>query len=121
MKKYRVRVNGREYLVEIEEILNDDSDTVAINSYVPESRVVDDYVSAGEEERWVKAPLPGQILSVPVQLDEQVLEGDVLVVLEAMKMENEILSPATGRVTLINVQESDTVKKGDRLIYVEKQ
>ena len=118
MKKYRVRVNGREYLVEIEEILN--NDTIAINNYVPESSVVNDSVSAEEAEGWVKAPLPGQILSVPVHLDEQVLEGDVLVVLEAMKMENEILSPAAGRVTLINVQESDTVKKGDRLIYVEK-
>ena len=64
----------------------------------------------------VKAPMPGNILDVKVQAGASVKAGDVLVILEAMKMENEILAPQDGTVASVNVNKGDTVNSGDVLV-----
>lgn len=72
---------------------------------------------AGEEK--VTAPIAGTILSVKVKVGDKVKLGDVLLVLEAMKMENNIPSPRDGIVKEVHVSESKTVKLGDLLIVIE--
>ena len=64
----------------------------------------------------VKAPMPGNILDVKVAAGASVKAGDVLVILEAMKMENEIVAPQDGTVASINVHKGDTVNSGDTLV-----
>ena len=58
----------------------------------------------------VKAPMPGTILDVKVQAGQNVKKGDVLVILEAMKMENEIQAPCDGTITALNVRKGDSVE-----------
>ena len=58
----------------------------------------------------VNAPMPGTILDVKVQQGQQVKKGDVLVILEAMKMENEIQAPCDGKVASVNVRKGDSVE-----------
>ena len=64
----------------------------------------------------VKAPMPGNILDVKVAAGASVKAGDVLVILEAMKMENEIVAPQDGTVASVNVNQGDTVNSGDVLV-----
>ncbi|HJB58464.1 MAG TPA: acetyl-CoA carboxylase biotin carboxyl carrier protein subunit, partial [Candidatus Faecalibacterium faecipullorum] len=64
----------------------------------------------------VKAPMPGNILDVKVKPGDAVKAGDALVVLEAMKMENEIVAPQDGTVATIEVNKGDVVNSGDTLV-----
>lgn len=70
-------------------------------------------------ERAVRAPMPGKVLGVNVVEGETVDTDTVLLVVEAMKMENAILAPGQGTVKTINVQPGDTVKTGDVMMVVE--
>lgn len=63
----------------------------------------------------VSAPMPGNILDVKVKPGDSVKAGDVLMILEAMKMENEISAPQDGTVAGVNVRKGDTVNSGDTL------
>ncbi len=67
----------------------------------------------------IESPLPGKITSVNVKVGDQVGEGDVLCMLESMKMENPILSPVAGRVSEINVTADKTVDAGAVLAIIE--
>ena len=67
----------------------------------------------------VEAPMPGTILSVNVANGAAVKKGDVLLVLEAMKMENEIMAPKDGKITSVNVAKGATVNSGDLLFTIE--
>ena len=66
----------------------------------------------------VKAPMPGNILKVNVSAGQTVKEGQVLLVLEAMKMENEIMAPKTGTVAQVLVQKGSTVSTGDTMVVL---
>ncbi|HJX03421.1 MAG TPA: biotin/lipoyl-containing protein [Dehalococcoidia bacterium] len=67
----------------------------------------------------MEAPLPGKILSVKVKAGDKVAEGDELLSIEAMKMENPILSPVSGEVKEVNVTQGQSVKAGDILALIE--
>ena len=64
----------------------------------------------------VNAPMPGKILDVKVNVGDSVNKGSVLVILEAMKMENEIVAPADGTVASVNVTQNQTVEPGDVIV-----
>ncbi|HRX01584.1 MAG: biotin/lipoyl-binding protein [Anaerolineae bacterium] len=66
----------------------------------------------------VKAPIPGLVVRLCVELGDEVAVGEPLLVLEAMKMENEILAPRSGKVTELNVSEGTSVKLGDLLVEI---
>ncbi len=102
MKKYRVNVNGSLYEVEIEEM----NAPATMSAPAPAAKAAP--APAGGAQ--VKAPMPGAILDVRVQNGQQVKKGDVLVILEAMKMENEIQAPCAGTVTAVSVRKGDTVE-----------
>lgn len=74
-------------------------------------------VSAGAEA--IEAPMPGTILSINVNEGDTVKSGQVLAILEAMKMENEILAPRDGKVVSIVVTKGASVNTGDKLVVIE--
>ena len=107
MKKYRVNVNGTAYEVEIEEMTGA---PVAAPAAAPAAAPVAS--AAGEA---VTAPMPGNILAVNVAAGDTVKKGQVLMILEAMKMENEIMCPHDGKIASVAVQKDATVESGSVL------
>lgn len=108
MRHYRVNVNGTAYEIAIEEISAEEAKNAA-----PAPAAAPASVPAGGIT--VSAPMPGTILSVNVSAGQTVNKGDVLMILEAMKMENEIMAPESGKIASVNVQKGATVKTGDVL------
>lgn len=112
--KYIVNLNGKNYEVEVEE----DSAAVLSVTDAPQAQpaavpaapaaAAPVPVPSGEGEK-VLAPMPGTILSVAVSQGQAVKTGDVLMIIEAMKMENEIVAPCDGAVVQILVQKGSTV------------
>lgn len=109
MKKYRVNVNGSLYEIEIEEMDASAAKRApaAAPAPAPAAKPAAAPVGAGTK---VNAPMPGTILDVKVQAGQSVKRGQVLVILEAMKMENEIQAPCDGKITGINVRKGDSVE-----------
>lgn len=105
MKKYRVNVNGSLYEVEIEEM----QAPATMSAAKPAAAAPAAPATAGAGAK-VNAPMPGTILDVRVQNGAKVKKGDVLVILEAMKMENEIQAPCDGTVTSVGVKKGDSVE-----------
>ena len=70
-------------------------------------------------ERAVKSTMPGIVIKIKVKVGEKVKEGDLITILESMKMENEIKSPISGEVKRIYVNEDDTVSHGDILMLIK--
>ena len=104
---YTVSVNGQSYVVQVAE--GGEVSSVAAASAAPAAAVV-----AGGEP--VKAPLAGNIFKVHAQVGDEVAAGDVIVILEAMKMETEVRAPHGGSVSSVSVQEGDSVAVGDTLV-----
>ena len=102
MKKYRVNVNGTAYEVEIEEI----------TGAAPAAP------AAPADGEVVAAPMPGNILAVNVKAGDAVKKGQVLMVLEAMKMENEIVCPRDGTVISVSVSKGASVESGAALCAI---
>ncbi len=109
MKKYRVNVNGVAYEVELEEI------TGAAPAAVPAAPAPAAAPAGGES---ITSPMPGNILSVNVSAGDTVKKGQVLMVLEAMKMENEIMCPCDGTVTSVSVTKGAAVESGTPLCTI---
>ena len=120
MKNYRITVNGTAYDVAVEEL------TAGVVAAAP---VVAAPVAAAPApvapaapaasgsagSVVVSSPMPGKILSVKASVGQAVKKGDVILVLEAMKMENEVVAPEDGTVASINVAANDSVEAGDTL------
>ncbi len=68
----------------------------------------------------IMAPMPGKILDVMVEENTDIKEGEPLVILEAMKMQNEILSSVSGKIKKINIRQNDSVMKDDIMLEIEK-
>lgn len=84
---------------------------------VPDTIAVE--ASSSDSAKGVRSPLPGVIIDVKVNIGDKVKEGDVVAVLEAMKMENEIQSEYSGTVTSLNVSQGDSVLEGAVLITID--
>lgn len=113
MKAYRVNVNGNVYEITLEVI-----DKADIKAPVKEAAPAPAApVSQGSQT--ITAPMPGNILKVNVSNGQAVKKGDVLVILEAMKMENEILAPSDCVVASVNVVPGTTVEAGAVICTLE--
>ena len=112
MKKYRVTVNGTAYEIELEE-LTGAAPAPAAAAPAPAPAAA----PAGGEQ--VTSPMPGTILDVKVSQGASVKKGDVLMVLEAMKMENEIMCPRDGKVASIHAAKGAAVESGTLLCVIQ--
>lgn len=130
MRKFIIRVNGNEYDVDVEEVARDGEPSRVVREEVvtkkpvakkPEVRKEEPKknLTVAEGEESVDAPMPGTILSVNVSEGDSVNEGDILMILEAMKMENEILAPRSGVVKTVGASQGSAVDTGDKLIVLE--
>ncbi len=142
MKTYKVTVDGHTYTVQVEEVA-EDSDPVSPEktekksspaaaaqtkpeplkfkkeTAVPLNNQAEASSTAGAGGSSIKAPMPGSVLEVMVNVGDNIKDGDVLVVLEAMKMENELTASQAGTVAEILVKKGDTVNSGDPLIILK--
>ena len=120
MKKYNVTVNGTAYEITLEVV--DAADVkaapAAAPAPAPAAAPAPAPVAAPAGGETVSAPMPGNILAVNVQNGAAVKKGDVLMILEAMKMENEIMSPCDGTIASVNVQKGSTVETGAVLCVI---
>lgn len=106
-RQYTVKVNGSEYEVKI---------ATELDQLIKEMGFE---VGAGKQINAIKAPMPGLILSIDVEVGQEVQENESLLILEAMKMENNFASPRAGIIKSILVKKGDAVEKGQLLIEFE--
>lgn len=122
MKNYTITVNGTPYNVTVEEGTSSIAPVASAPEPAPAAapapqaapKATPAPAAAGSVK--VDAPMPGNILDVKVSNGTAVKAGQVLVILEAMKMENEIVAPQDGTVASINVNKGDTVEAGQTII-----
>jgi glutaconyl-CoA/methylmalonyl-CoA decarboxylase subunit gamma len=113
MKKYRVTVNGTAYEVELEELTGA---APAAPAAAPAPAAAQAAPAGGEQ---VVSPMPGTILSVSVAAGARVTRGQVLMILEAMKMENEIMCPRDGTVVSVGASKGMAVESGTPLCVIQ--
>ena len=116
MKKYRVTVNGTAYEIELEE-LTGAAPAPAAATAAPAPAPAPAAAPAGGEQ--MTSPMPGTILSINVAAGDTVKRGQVLMVLEAMKMENEIMCPCDGKIASVNTSKGASVESGTLLCVIQ--
>ena len=131
MKKFNVTVNGVNYEVAVEEIF----DGKPVASATPTAPAIKPApvpvpavsvsappvsvpVQVTEGETPVNSPMPGKIIKVMVEVGQAVQKGDIILILEAMKMQNEITAPVAGTVKSIQVSAAQNVKPGEVLAVI---
>lgn len=121
MKNLRITVNGTTYDVQVEEVNGAMAPVAAAPvaaapaAPAPAAPAAPAPAASGDAKP-VASPMPGTILSVNVTAGQAVKKGDVLVILEAMKMENEIKAPNDATVATVNVDKGATVDTGQTLV-----
>jgi biotin carboxyl carrier protein len=106
-KKLKMEVEGEAYYVEIRDELDQMLDKLGFSA-----------VSA-RQVREIKAPMPGLVLDIHVDVGQEVAEGDKILILEAMKMENSILVHTNARIKTIHISKGQAVEKGQVLVELE--
>ena len=106
-KSYTVKINQNTYVIAISDALNQLIDTMGFAA------------STIKQVSAIKAPMPGLILDIQVTVGQEVKEDDAIIILEAMKMENSILSPRQGIIKSVNVIKGEAVDKNHLLIEFE--
>lgn len=133
MRKFQVTVNGNTYEVEVEELggnfVAPTATTAApvapmqVAAPAPKAAPVAQAAPAAKvavpaNAKKVVAPMPGKIVDVKVTVGQTVKEGDLVVILEAMKMENEIFAPVGGTIASINVSKGAMVESNDVIVTI---
>lgn len=128
MRKFNITVNGVAYDVEVEEIKDGMPAPAprvaapaapAARPAAPKAAPAAKPAAAPAGATTVEAPMPGNIWKVIAKEGQEVKSGDVLIILEAMKMENEIVAPTDGVVASIHVAEGAAVNGGDVLVSLK--
>lgn len=122
-RRFAVTVDGVRHEVIVEE-LDYAPDSAASPAAAPSSgsspaAASSDSSADVSPDGWIAAPMPGTVTEVEVEAGDDVKAGDVLLILTAMKLENEITAPAAGKVKAVAVSEGDNVNNGDRLVQLD--
>lgn len=136
MRRFNITVNGVSYEVEVEEILGSGSSNVVASAAKPAAPAPEPAPTSKpapaqvakpapaaivpEDAITIEAPMPGDIWKVEVVEGQEVKAGDLLLILEAMKMENEILAPVDGIVASVHVVKGAVVNSGDVLVSLKQ-
>lgn len=115
MKKYILKLEGKTYEVEMGEVPAGETVLESVPSGAPQPAAAD--LPTGGEI--LKAPMPGNIVDVKVSPGQTVQKGQVLLVLEAMKMENEIVAPCSGVIGKVSIAKGQAVNVGDVFLSIE--
>ena len=134
IKQYKITVNGKLYDVSVEEVgeilggvqasktistfVNTDNANTNNNNEKQISNKPQDSIPIDDNAISIKAPMPGTILSFNVSVGDTVSEGQVLAILEAMKMENELVAPASGKVKSIHVEKGSSVVENQIILQI---
>lgn len=129
MRKFLINVNGKSYDVAVEEVKDGSTPvmmempqpTVAAAPAAPAAPAAAPKAAAPAANAAgtkIESPMPGTIMKVNVKVGDTVNEGDPVIVLEAMKMENDIPATVSGKVVAVNVANGDTVESGATLIVI---
>jgi len=117
MKKYVIKLNNKVYELEIEEVTGEAREAAATSTQ--STRIVESSSQAQSSGgTTIDAPMAGTILSISVKVGDQIKKDQVLMILEAMKMENEISSAVDGKVLSIGVSKGDMINAGIALITI---
>jgi len=119
MQTYQVTIDGRVYEVTVEEIRKASPPPGAPRAAKRPKPAGTAAAGTRAGERPIRAPMPGKILAVNAVQGDTVTADTVVAILEAMKMENDILAPAEGTVKSVHVQPGDTVNTGDLMVVIE--
>lgn len=122
MKKYIVTVNGKKYEVEVEEVGVSEAPaakTEEVNKVQEEVKKETPAPKTQGKGVAIKSPMPGTILDIRISQGQKVKKGDVLFILEAMKMENEIMAGEDGVIANIVVSKGSSVNTDDTLAVLE--
>lgn len=111
---YTVEVEGKKYTVSV----NNGGDLSGIKPLQAGTSIASKVVSVASEARPIPAPLAGNIIKIAVNVGDEVQEGDLLLLLEAMKMETQISAPCSGTITSIDVKTGDSVAVGKTLLAI---
>lgn len=121
MKNYRITVNGTSYDVSVEELSGGAAPAAApvaaapVAAPAPAAPAAPAPVAGGAGSIKVSSPMPGKILAVKANVGDSVKKGQVILILEAMKMENEVVAPEDGTIASIDVTVGASVESGDTL------
>ncbi|MEI6874097.1 MAG: biotin/lipoyl-containing protein [Spirochaetota bacterium] len=126
MKRYAITVNGQSYDVQVEELGGSSSPAAPTAVAAPRpapaaapvatTAVPPAAMASAGGSVVIKAPMPGTLMAYRVAMGQSVKKGDVVLILEAMKMENEIVAPADGSVVALRAAEGASVNTGDALV-----
>mgnify|MGYP002516753855 CR=1 FL=1 len=118
MKNYRITVNGTSYDVTVEELAGGAAAPAApapVAVSAPAAAPAPAAPAGGAGSIKVSSPMPGKILAVKANVGDSVKKGQVILILEAMKMENEVVAPEDGTIASIDVTVGAMVESGDTL------
>ncbi len=118
MQTFQVTIEGRAYEVTVEEIRPATPQATERPSRRP-TKAPAAVGGTRTGERAFRAPIPGKVLAVHVREQQSVVAGTVLLVLEAMKMENDVLASGQGTIKAVHVRAGDTVNAGDVMVVIE--
>ena len=121
MKRFNITVNGKAYDVAVEELDANAAPAAAVQApkaAAPAPAAAAPAPAAQGEGQEVTAPMPGTILDVKVANGDSVSKGQVIMILEAMKMENDIVATCDGTITSILANKGDQVSSGDVLVTI---
>ncbi len=117
----QIEVNGTQYEVEVEQKESARSKTPKLVRSQVQTKRSDSKIkkTVSSKVSSVKAPLPGNIFKILVQVGDEVKKGDKIMIMEAMKMENNVLADKDGKIKSIKVKEGDSVLQNDVLAEIE--
>ena len=128
MKKYNITVNGNSYEVEVDEIGGTPSVIQAVaaapapapaSEAAPAKKQAAPAAAPSADALQITSPMPGTILDVKVTAGQEVADEEVLIILEAMKMENEIVALKAGVIDAVLVKKGDAVNAEDLLVTIK--